>query len=38
MAVLAGAKIDEYVPERTMKQISGGIFIAMEMLTLIGVT
>ena len=37
MAVLAGAKIAEYVPERTMKRISGCIFIILGMLTLAGV-
>ena len=37
MAVLAGAKIAEYVPERTMKRISGCIFIILGILTLVGV-
>ncbi len=37
MAVLAGAKIAEYVPERTMKRISGCIFIILGTLTLAGV-
>jgi putative Ca2+/H+ antiporter (TMEM165/GDT1 family) len=37
MAVLAGAKIAEHVPERTMKRISGTIFIVLGLLTLAGV-
>lgn len=36
-AVLAGAKIADYVPERTMKRISGCLFILLGILTLAGV-